>query len=70
MIEQRVELKGLESAIIGVSLNGLLIYERQRILSRLIERDGMSPEGAAEFIEYNIDSLKGLNGGFLIVTQD
>ncbi len=70
MIKQRVELKGLESAIIGVSLEGLLIYEREGILSRLIERDGMSPEGAAEFIEYNIDSLKGLNGGFLIVTQD
>jgi len=40
-------------AFIGVSSEGRAIYDYERMVTCLMERDGISKEEAIEFIEYN-----------------
>ena len=59
--EGAIILDGLDDAIIGIVEefgNGpRILYSRDRILSILCERDGMSIEEANEFYSYNIIGL-------------
>ena len=59
--EGAIILDGLDDAIIGIVEefgNGpRILYSRDRILSILCERDGMSIEEANEFYGYNIIGL-------------
>jgi hypothetical protein len=59
--EGAIILDGLDDAIIGIVEefgNGpRILYSRDRILSILCERDGMSIEEADEFYGYNIIGL-------------
>jgi hypothetical protein len=45
---------GYDSAIIGVSTDGIVVYDLEGIIKILMERDSMDYEEAQEFIDYNI----------------
>ena len=42
-----------DSAIIGVSDDGRVIYDHQMMIQSLMQEDGISVEEAADFISYN-----------------
>jgi len=42
-----------DSAIIGVSHDSRVVYDYNKMCEFLMEKDGMSYEEAAEFIDYN-----------------
>ena len=48
---------GLEDALVGWTVNhhrlGVAIYDADKCVNILVERDGMTPEGAEEFLEFN-----------------
>jgi hypothetical protein len=48
---------GLEAACIGVTVNHhhahVAVYDVQKCIQILVERDGMTHEGAEEFLEFN-----------------
>ena len=46
-----------------------LVYDREKIIQLLINRDEMSREEAIEFYMYNIECLTGMTGGPLFVTR-
>lgn len=41
------------SAIIGLTDDGKLIYDYDKMVEHLVEKDGMTDEEAIEFIDYN-----------------
>ena len=48
---------GFEDALIGVGQQfnkAMAVYDRQKCIELLIERDGMSDEEAVEYFEYNV----------------
>ena len=48
---------GFEDALIGVGQQfnkTLAVYDRQKCIEILIDRDGMSEEEAVEYFEYNV----------------
>lgn len=53
-----VACDGFDDCIIGVveSFGGLtqLLYDKQKMLTKLMERDGMTEEDATEFFDFNI----------------
>lgn len=57
-----------DSAIVGVSDNGEVIYDFDKMVRRLIEEEDMSAEEAADFISYNsIRSLPYIGEGAPII---
>ena len=42
-----------DSAISGVSEDGKVIYDYDKMVEHLVEKDHMTEEDAAEFIDYN-----------------
>lgn len=49
-----IYLEGLDTCILGFSSNNRAIYDVDKIVQLLMDRDGMSKEDAIEFFEYNI----------------
>ena len=48
---------GFEDALIGVGQQfnkAMAVYDRQKCIEILLERDGMSDEEAVEYFEYNV----------------
>ena len=48
---------GFEDALIGVGQQfnkAMAVYDRQKCIEILMERDGMSEEEAVEYFEYNV----------------
>lgn len=56
--EELLICDGLDDAIMGVCMRygepDVVAYDFLKVLNILVERDGMSPEEALEFFEYNI----------------
>jgi len=55
--ENTLKADGFDEAIIGVdfvSHPARIIYNKQKMLDILIERDGMTDEEAIEYLEYNV----------------
>ena len=56
--EELLICDGLDEAIMGVCMRygqaDVVAYDYLKVLNILIDRDGMSPEEACEFFEYNI----------------
>ena len=53
---------GFEDALIGVGQQfnkTLAVYDRQRCIEILMERDGMSDEEAVEYFEFNVTGAWG-----------
>ena len=46
---------GHDDAIMGYSSDGRVIYNADTILSTLVDRDGMTPDEAIEFFNFNIE---------------
>lgn len=46
---------GLNDAIVGVTTKGVAVYDVDKILAILMERDGMTDIEALEFFEFNIE---------------
>jgi hypothetical protein len=48
---------GLEDALIGYTVNThhahVAVYDLEKCVTVLVERDGMTPEGAEEFLDFN-----------------
>jgi hypothetical protein len=42
-----------DSAIVGVTDEGNVVYDFNKMVDHLVERDGMTRDEAVEFIEYN-----------------
>ena len=58
--ESVLKVDGFDDAIVGISEgisiqhNSVLIYDRDKIIDTLMNRDGMTDEEAIEYYEYNI----------------
>ena len=56
--EELLICDGLDDAIMGVCMRygepDVVAYDFLKVLNILVDRDGMSPEEALEFFEYNI----------------
>jgi hypothetical protein len=67
-----VLLDGLSEAFVGVQdgeLEGLhAVYSRNMIVGTLVKRDKLTKKEAWEFLDYNIECLKGTYGPILINT--
>jgi len=44
---------GYDDALIGVSHDNRAIYDMEKMIDWLVEKDGMTEEEALEFIDYN-----------------
>lgn len=61
MTDPYINFDGLEDALIGFAWphqnhkQKVAVYDYEKIIAILMERDGMSSEEAAEFIDFNID---------------
>jgi hypothetical protein len=59
--ELLVFVDGHDDAILGlaeVDSEPRVVYDRGAIIRKLMRRDGMDEEGAAEFFDYNIDGAR------------
>lgn len=58
MASQMLVAEGLDSAIIGVGSRcgqpDLVVYDEDKVINLLMERDGMTYTDALEFYEFNI----------------
>ena len=45
---------GHDNALMGYSSDGKAIYSADQIVQTLVERDGMTPDEAIEFFDFNI----------------
>jgi hypothetical protein len=53
--EEFIIADGLDSAIIGLDpYKMVLIYSIDRVLEIFVERDGMTPDDAIEFFDFNV----------------
>lgn len=48
-----LEGEEFDGGIVGVSIDGRLVYDYDLMVESLSEADGMTPEEAAEYIDYN-----------------
>jgi hypothetical protein len=44
---------GFSDAIIGTTTDGRFIYDAHKMVDILVARDGMAPEEACEYLEFN-----------------
>lgn len=74
-----MKIEGFDEAILGPALiwreSGVmaevLVYDAEKIRDILVRRDGMNPDDAREYIEFNIEgAYMGLNTPVLVWTQD
>jgi hypothetical protein len=65
--EEAIRFDGLDGAIIGVSHNGMLIYDFGLMMELFVEQ-GMTPYDAIEWYNYNVVSING--GQDFIVMYD
>ena len=61
----RLSWKGLDSAIIGHSDCGRLVYSYDGILSHF-EKDGMNSGDAMEWVDFNVLPMTGQGAGFVL----
>lgn len=68
----RILADGLDSAVIAVSVgpdHGRVVYDADKCVALLVERDGMSPAEAREFLEYNTFSASVGDGSPIFVER-
>ncbi|MAT82438.1 MAG: hypothetical protein CMJ29_12440 [Phycisphaerae bacterium] len=65
--EEAVVLEGkeLDSAILGSTEDGKLIYDYDLLVEGFVEQ-GMSHDEAIEWISYNVEPLMGYGAGFVM----
>lgn len=63
-----VVLTGLDDALVGHSSNGQLVYSERRMI-RLFQKQGMSLEGANDWIEANVLPLALEQSGYVYLYE-
>ena len=57
--DEAVMFDGLDAAVLGMGVRcgepAVVVYDRERIVRLLVERDGMTEEQASEFCSVNIE---------------
>lgn len=78
MLEDLAELNpdalladGLEAALIGYTVNNhhahVAVYDIEKCVQVLVDRDGMTPEEADEYLSFNtLDAFVGENGPLFV----
>ena len=61
-------LDGLDDAIAGVSDEGLLIYDYDKMV-KVFEKQGMTEGEAVEWIDYNVMGVQGNGEGFIMMYE-
>lgn len=51
---QAIVWDGFNDAIIGTDTNGRIVYDIQKMIEVLIDRDGMEYEEAVEYLDFNV----------------
>ena len=49
-----IKVDGYNDAIIGVSWDDRLVYDIDKMIAILVDRDSMTPDDAYEFLIYNV----------------
>lgn len=63
-------LGGCDSAVLGITDDGLLCYSYELLIDVFVSRDGMTPDEAMEWVEFNVLRLQGHGGYFHVVYTD
>lgn len=65
-----VEIDGFDEACVGISSSDRLVYDYDKMLDVLLNRDKMSLEEAKEYIEYNVfNSLSYMSGAPIVILK-
>lgn len=51
---QAIVWDGFNDAIVGTDTNGRIVYNIQKMIEVLMERDGMEHEEAVEYLDFNV----------------
>ena len=65
LAEDCLKLDGLNDAIVGVTSQGYLVYDYEKIIE-VFMKQGMENDEAIEFFDYNVLGLEG-NGNWVIM---
>jgi hypothetical protein len=65
LAEDCLKLDGLNEAIVGVTSQGYLVYDYEKIIG-VFMKQGMENDEAIEFFDYNVLGLEG-NGNWVIM---
>jgi hypothetical protein len=49
----RFDSPSFDTAIVGIDYNGRLVYDYDRMIAELMEKDNITEEEAIDFIDYN-----------------
>lgn len=52
--EESVLIDGFDDAIIGVTMEGNIVYDYHLMVAIMVERDKITSDEAAEYIDYNV----------------
>ncbi len=52
--EDSMLIDGYDDAIIGVTMDGAVVYDYYLMVAIMVERDGITSDEAAEYIDYNV----------------
>ena len=52
--ENSILIDGYDDAIIGVTMDGAIVYDYYLMVAIMVERDGITSDEAAEYIDYNV----------------
>lgn len=67
--EGAVRFDGLDTAIVGLDQNGLIIYDYYQMVNVFQVRDKMTSEEAEEYVNFNVIGVNAGNG-FTVMCQD
>ena len=68
--DKAIQLDGCDSAVLGITDDGVLCYSYELLIDVFVTRDGMQPEEALEYVEFNILRLQGHGGHFHVIYTD
>jgi hypothetical protein len=67
--DDAIQLDGCDSAVLGITDQGVLCYSYELLIDVFVTRDGMQPDEALEWVDFNIMGLHS-NGAFHVVYTD
>jgi hypothetical protein len=68
--DDAIQLSGCDSAVLGITDEGILCYSYELLIDVFVTRDGMQPDEALEWVEFNVLRLQGHGGKFHVVYTD
>tara|TARA_E500000318_G_C3542568_1_gene205260 strand:+ start:241 stop:501 length:261 start_codon:yes stop_codon:yes gene_type:complete len=68
--DRALVLTGCDSAVLGITDEGLLCYSYELLIDAFVSSEDMTPEEAREWVEFNVLRLQGNGGYFQVVYTD